>query len=396
MAIFTLAPENTFSARIKVIGIGGGGGNVVNTMISSGIEGVEFIAANTDSQALAHSMANLKLQLGEGRTRGLGAGADPEVGRQAALENATAIADAIKGADMVFITAGMGGGTGTGASPVVADIAKECGALTVGVVTKPFGFEGKRRMTQAKEGISRLKDAVDTLITIPNDRLLSIAGAQATVVQAFNMVDSVLVHAVRGISDLITNSGLINADFADVRTVMSEKGMALMGSGTREGENRAVLAAQDAISSPLLDNVSIEGARGVLINIRGSSSLTLSEVSEAATLVQEAAHEDANIIFGQVIDDQMKDSIQVTVIATAFGGTQDDQQHAPQHAGVVRMQPRTEPRQQQKKIDRDIPAFVRKERHELQATRVTRVAAGSDLGFDDEYDTPTFLRKQAD
>jgi cell division protein FtsZ len=396
MAIFTLAPENTFSARIKVIGIGGGGGNVVNTMISSGIEGVEFIAANTDSQALANSMANLKLQLGEGRTKGLGAGADPEVGRQAALENATAIADAIKGADMVFITAGMGGGTGTGASPVVADIAKECGALTVGVVTKPFGFEGKRRMTQAKEGISRLKDAVDTLITIPNDRLLSIAGAQATVVQAFNMVDSVLVHAVRGISDLITNSGLINADFADVRTVMSEKGMALMGSGTREGENRAVLAAQDAISSPLLDNVSIEGARGVLINIRGSSSLTLSEVSEAATLVQEAAHEDANIIFGQVIDDTMKDAIQVTVIATAFGGTQDDQQHAPQHAGVVRMQPRTEPRQQQKKIDRDIPAFVRKERHELQATRVTRVAAGSDLGFDDEYDTPTFLRKQAD
>lgn len=395
MATFRLAPENTFSARIKVIGVGGGGGNALNTMILSGIDGVEFIAANTDSQALSSSVAPLKLQLGEGRTRGLGAGADPEVGRQAALENSAAIADALKGADMVFVTAGMGGGTGTGASPVIADIAKELGALTVGVVTKPFSFEGKRRMSQAKEGIAKLKEAVDTLITIPNERLLSIAGAQATVVQAFGMVDNVLGHAVRGISDLITTSGLINADFADVRTIMSEKGMALMGSGSREGENRAVLAAQDAISSPLLDNISIEGAMGVLINIRGGSNLTLSEVSEAATLIQEAAHEDANIIFGQVIDDTLKDSIEVTVIATAFGEAKEQQPAAPQSAGVVQMH-RAEPRQQQREVDRDIPAFVRKEQHELQATRVTRVAAGSDLGLDDEYDTPTFLRKQAD
>jgi len=389
MAKFALESEDTFKARIKVIGVGGGGGNAVNTMIAAGIDGVEFIAANTDSQALKTSNAQVKVQLGEGLTRGLGAGADPEIGRQAALENTSAIADVISNADMIFVTAGMGGGTGTGASPVIAQIARECGALTVGVVTKPFGFEGKRRLTQANEGIDELREAVDTLITIPNDRLLSIAGANATVLEAFGMVDDVLGQAVRGISELITTSGIINVDFADVRTVMSEKGMALMGTGIREGDNRAVLAAQDAVSSPLLDNVSIEGARGVLINVRGPADLTLAEVNEAACLIQESAHEDANIIFGQVIDPQMQGAVQVTVIATAFGQAHSE---APS-LDVVRMSAERERREPA--VDREVPAFIRKERGEVQAVRVTRVA-GSDLELEDEYDIPTFLRKQAD
>jgi cell division protein FtsZ len=393
MPKFQLEPEDLFSARIKVVGVGGGGGNVLNTMIASGIDGVDFIAANTDAQALAVNGAVTKVQLGEGLTRGLGAGADPDIGRQAALENTSAIADALAHADMVFITAGMGGGTGTGASPVIAQVAKECGALTVGVVTKPFGFEGKRRMAQAKEGISNLRDSVDTLITIPNDRLLSIAGANATLIEAFSMVDDVLGQAVRGISDLITTSGIINVDFADVRTVMSEKGMALMGTGMREGDNRAILAAQDAISSPLLDNVSIEGARGVLINVCGPADLTLSEVNEAATLIQEAAHEDANIIFGQVIDPRLQGTVQVTVIATAFGETQAEIPSL----DVVRMTKERETPQpiKAREPDRDVPTFIRKEQKELQSMRVTKVA-GSDMEFTDEYDIPTFLRKQAD
>jgi cell division protein FtsZ len=390
---FLLDQDNTFKARIKVVGIGGGGGNVLNTMISCGIDGVDFIAANTDAQSLRVNLAPTKVQLGVGLTRGLGAGADPEVGRQAAVENEGAIADALAGADMVFVTAGMGGGTGTGASAVVARIAKQVGALTVGVVTKPFGFEGKRRMNQAKQGIECLREEVDALIIIPNERLLSIAGNDATVMTAFRMVDDVLVQAVRGISDLINTTGYVNADFADVRRVMSEKGMALMGAGIREGENRAVLAAQDAISSPLLDNVSIEGARGVLINICGPSSMTLSEVNDAASLIQEAAHEDANIIFGQVIDDRMGNAVQVTVIATAFG----DSQGETQSLDVVRM-PERPVRQQPpapKTVDRDIPTFIRKEQDKTQAVRVTRVS-GSDVELEDEYDIPTFLRKQAD
>ncbi len=390
MVRFEIEDTQTFQARIKVVGVGGGGGNAINTMIASGIQGVDFIAANTDAQALRTNQAPVKLQLGAGLTRGLGAGANPEVGRQAALEDTGAIADALEGADMVFITAGMGGGTGTGASPVIARVARECGALTVGVVTKPFSFEGKRRMRQALEGIEELRQEVDTLITIPNERLLSIAGKNASFLDAFRMADDVLRQAVQGISDLITTAGVINVDFADVRTVMSEKGLALMGTGVRSGENRAVLAAQDAISSPLLDNVSIEGARGVLINITGPSSLTLAEVVEAATLIQEAAHEDANIIYGQVIDDRMEDRVSVTVIATGFGEVRPEA--APLE--VVRM---PQPKQQadNPRSDLDTPTYLRRRQNPENAVRLARVV-GSDLEVENEYDIPTFLRRQAD
>ncbi len=387
MAKFELEDTQVFQARIKVIGVGGGGGNAINTMIAAGIQGVDFLAANTDAQALKVNQAPLKIQLGGGLTRGLGAGANPEVGRQAALEDTSAIADAVDGADMVFITAGMGGGTGTGASPVIARVARECGALTVGVVTRPFAFEGKRRMRQAQEGIEELRQEVDTLITIPNDRLLSIAGKGTSFLDAFRMVDDVLRQAVQGISDLITTAGVINVDFADVRTVMSEKGMALMGTGVRSGENRAVLAAQDAISSPLLDNVSIEGARGVLINITGPSELALAEVIEAATLIQEAAHEDANIIYGQVIDDHLGDQVAVTVIATGFGEAKAETSPLE----VIRMPKAEEP----KPVDMDVPTFLRRRKESPTAVRVSRVV-GSDLEVEDEYDIPTFLRKQAD
>ncbi|MBI5017997.1 MAG: cell division protein FtsZ [Deltaproteobacteria bacterium] len=389
MAKFDIDTPACFNARIKVIGCGGGGGNALNTMMSLGVGGVDFIAANTDAQALRCNLAPVKIQLGSSLTRGLGAGADPGVGRQAALEDTSAVADVIAGADMVFITAGMGGGTGTGASPIVARIAKECGALTVGVVTKPFQFEGKRRMRLAKEGIDELREAVDTLITIPNDRLLSIAGKNTSIIEAFRMVDDVLCRAVKGISDLITTSGIINVDFADVRTIMSEKGMALMGTGTRSGDNRAVLAAQDAVSSPLLDNLSIEGARGVLINITGPSTMTLAEVTEAAGLIQETAHEDANIIFGQVIDDAMGDAVSVTVIATGFGDAKADAMPLE----VVRMA-----KVEEEAVDRDVPAFLRKKKDPFAGPSISRVSrvVNSDIEFDDEYDIPTFLRRQAD
>jgi cell division protein FtsZ len=309
-------------ARIKVVGVGGGGGNAVNTMIASGLPGVEFIAANTDMQALGASLATTKIQLGAQLTKGLGAGANPEIGRQAALEDSEVIRDQLAGADMVFITGGMGGGTGTGGAPVVARIAKELGALTVAVVTKPFQFEGKKRMRQADEGMRELKDAVDTLIAIPNQRLLAIAGRNTSLLETFKKADDVLLQAVRGISDLITVHGLINLDFADVRTIMAEMGMAMMGAGNASGENRAVEAAQKAIASPLLEDISIHGARGVLINITGSHDLSLHEVNEAATLIQEEAHDDANIIFGAVIDERMGDEIRITVIATGFGDAQ--------------------------------------------------------------------------
>jgi cell division protein FtsZ len=310
------------SARIKVIGIGGGGGNAVNTMINAGLPGVEFIAANTDAQALRVNLSPIKVQLGEKITKGLGAGANPQVGRKAAEEDIERIREYITGADMVFITAGMGGGTGTGGAPVVARLAKELGALTVGVVTKPFGFEGRKRRRQAEEGISALSAAVDTLITIPNDRLLSVAGQKTTMLDAFRKADDVLLNAVQGISDLITIPGLINVDFADVRTIMKEMGRALMGTGRAQGERRAIEAAQQAISSPLLEDVSITGATGILINITGGPDLTLFEVNEASTLIQEAAHEDANIIFGSVIDANLVDEVRITVIATGFDRTQ--------------------------------------------------------------------------
>src|SRR4051794_32935707 len=310
--------SRTYNARIKVIGVGGSGGNAINTMIHFGLEGVEFVTVNTDAQALGSNAAAEKIAIGQNVTRGLGAGADPERGRKAALEDVNRLKEIVMGADMVFVTAGMGGGTGTGAAPVIAQLARESGALTVGVVTKPFKFEGPRRKRQAEHGIEALAAAVDTLITIPNDRLLSIAGQKTTMLDAFRKADDVLLNAVQGISDLVTVSGLINVDFADVRTIMKEMGRALMGTGRASGERRAIEAAQQAISSPLLEDVSITGATGILINITGGPDLTLFEVNEAATLIQEAAHEDANIIFGSVIDANLIDEVRITVIATGF------------------------------------------------------------------------------
>ena len=307
-------------AKIKVVGVGGGGGNALNTMILAGLTGVDFIAANTDCQALQHNRGTTKIQIGAQVTKGLGAGANPELGRQAALEDKEAIARALEGADMVFVTAGMGGGTGTGAAPVIADIARSMGALTVGVVTKPFVFEGKRRLKQAEAGISELKNAVDTLITIPNQRLLAVADERTTLLETFKKADEVLLNAVRGISDLITIGGLINVDFADVRTIMTNMGVALMGTGAGSGDGRALLAARQAVESPLLEDVAIDGATGILINITGGSNMTLYEVNQACSLIQEAAHEDANIIFGSVIDDSMGELLKITVIATGFAG----------------------------------------------------------------------------
>jgi cell division protein FtsZ len=314
------APQN-YLAVIKVVGIGGGGVNAINRMIEVGLKGVEFIAINTDAQALLMSDADVKLDVGRELTRGLGAGANPEVGKKAAEDHAEEIEEVIKGADMVFVTAGEGGGTGTGGAPVVARIARALGALTIGVVTRPFTFEGRRRATQAEEGIAELREEVDTLIVIPNDRLLSISAPGATVLDAFKSADQVLLSGVQGITDLITTPGLINLDFADVKSVMSEAGSALMGIGSARGENRATAAAEMAISSPLLE-ASIDGARGVLLSISGGSDLGLFEINEAAQLVSEAAHQDANIIFGAVIDDGLADEVRVTVIAAGFDGGQ--------------------------------------------------------------------------
>jgi len=310
--------DDVSHAKILVIGVGGGGGNAVNTMISGNLDGVEFVVANTDMQALEANMAPHKIQLGNALTKGLGAGANPDVGRRSAEESMQSIADLISGADMVFVTAGMGGGTGTGAAPVIAQIARDCGALTVGVVTKPFGFEGKKRNKQAVEGIARLEQAVDTLIVIPNNRLLALVGQQTSMVEAFRKADSVLLNAVQGISDLMTVPGLINVDFADVRTIMKDMGRALMGTGVGTGKRRATEAAEMAISSPLLEDVNIEGATGILINITGGPDLTLHEVNEASSLIQQAAHEDANIIFGSVIDPNLSEEVRITVIATGF------------------------------------------------------------------------------
>ncbi len=317
--MFEMVEPIDSGARIKAIGIGGGGNNAINTMIDEGLKGVDFIAANTDSQALDASRAEIKVQIGDSLTKGLGAGANPEVGRRAAMEDKERIREYLTGADMVFITAGMGGGTGTGGAPVIAGVAREVGALTVGVVTKPFVFEGKRRMYQAEEGIRELKDKVDTLVVIPNQRLLSIAGQSTTLLETFKVADSVVTQAVRGIAGLIVTPGLINLDFADVRTVMKEMGFALMGAASAKGENRAVEAAQQAISSPLLEDVSIAGARGVLINVTGGPDTSLFEVNEAATLIQGEAHEEATIIFGAVIDETLEEEIRITVIATGFG-----------------------------------------------------------------------------
>ena len=309
-------PQN-YLAVIKVVGVGGGGVNAVNRMIDAGLKGVEFVAVNTDAQALLMSDADVKLDIGRDLTRGLGAGSDPEVGRQAAEDHRDEIQAALDGADMVFITAGKGGGTGTGAAPVIAEIARDVGALTIGVVTRPFGFEGRRRAVQAEQGIQRLKENVDTQIVIPNDRLLTVSDEKTSVLNAFKMADEVLLQGVQGITDLITTPGLINTDFADVKMIMSDAGSALMGIGYASGEGRALAAARAAISSPLLE-ASIEGARGILLNISGGSDLGLFEVNEAAEVIHGVAHPDANIIFGAVIDDEMGDDVRVTVIAAGF------------------------------------------------------------------------------
>ena len=304
-------------AKIKVIGVGGGGGNAVNRMIDAGVEGIEFIVANTDLQALRMSRAPVKLQLGVKLTNGLGAGANPEVGRKAALEDSDKIIEALEGADMVFVTTGLGGGTGTGAAPIIASLASEMGALTVAVVTKPFSFEGKRRMTQAEKGIAELMESVDTTIVIPNEKLLAVA-ENAGFFESFRIADDILRQGVQGISDIITIPGIINRDFADVKTIMAGMGYAVMGTATASGQNRTTEAARRAIASPLLEAGAIDGARGILINITGSASLKLAEVQQACTIIQSAAHEDANIIFGAVMDEKMKDTVKITVIATGF------------------------------------------------------------------------------
>jgi cell division protein FtsZ len=316
-------------AKIKVIGVGGGGGNAVNRMIDAGVEGIEFIAANTDLQALRMSRAPVKLQLGVKLTNGLGAGANPEVGRKAALEDSDKIIEALEGADMVFVTTGLGGGTGTGAAPIIASLASEMGALTVAVVTKPFSFEGKRRMTQAEKGIAELMDSVDTTIVIPNEKLLSVA-EDAGFFESFRIADDILRQGVQGISDIITIPGIINRDFADVKTIMARMGYAVMGTATASGQNRTLEAARRAIASPLLEAGAIDGARGILINITGSASLKLAEVQQACTIIQSASHEDANIIFGAVMDEKMKDAVKITVIATGFREVPRTQHRSPE------------------------------------------------------------------
>jgi cell division protein FtsZ len=380
--MFYMDESNGFSAKLKVVGIGGGGCNAVNNMVEAGLQGVEFVAVNTDVQSLNANKASVKIQIGTKLTRGLGAGANPEVGRQAALEDAEQIAEALKGADMVFLTCGLGGGTGTGASPVIAEVSKEMGALTVAVVTKPFAFEGKMRNFQAEDGLGKLKSQVDTLITIPNQRLLSVGGKHMTIKDAFVKADEVLLHAVRSISDLIISDGYVNVDFKDVQTVMREKGLAIMGVGMSSGDRRAVEAAQKAISSPLLEDVTIHGARGVLINVTGSSNMTLHEVNEASTLIQEQAHEEAHVIWGLVFDESMEESVRITVIATGF----EEQTAVPEE--------RPERRAEKLFEDESMPSYM-KRNVKVDMRDVRPKPINFDLD-DDRYDIPTFLRKQAD
>ncbi len=341
--------------RIKVVGVGGGGGNAINNMIDRGIAGVEFLVANTDVQALDLNKAPSRLQLGKGSTKGLGAGAKPDVGAGAAKESIDRIEELLQGADMVFVAAGMGGGTGTGAAPIIADVARRQGALTVGVVTKPFAFEGARRRKQGERGIEALKQAVDTLIIVPNDRLLSMCSKDTSMLDAFKMADQVLFNAVKGISDIITQQGVINVDFADAVSVMSAQGLALMGIGRGSGEKRALDAVQAAISSPLLEEVSIDGATGILVNVTGGPSLTLHEVNEAIALIEDAAHEDANIIFGYVVDETMGDDVAITVIATGFerGRTRDE-------VNVMASENNAQgPQAAQQRVDQDVPTYIR-------------------------------------
>jgi cell division protein FtsZ len=385
--MFYMDETNGFSAKLIVVGVGGGGCNALNNMVDAGVQGVEFIAVNTDVKSLSTCKAPLKIQIGTKLTEGLGAGANPEVGKKSALEDMDKIKDHLKGAHMVFITCGLGGGTGTGASPVIAEIAKEVGALTVAIATKPFAFEGKNRMSQAENGVLQLKGRVDSLITIPNQRLLSIGGRHMTIMEAFLKADEVLLNAVRSISDLIVGSGHVVVDFADVKTIMCERGMAIMGIGEAEGENRAREAAQKAISSPLLEDISIHGARGVLINVTGNTDMTLNEVSEASTLIQEQAHEEAKIIWGLVYDEHMQDSIRITVIATGFEEqVQTDEETTDTYAHGRLFD------------EQNIPSFMKKKvaiDYKVDYKEIKTKSDSVDID-DDRYDIPTFLRKQAD
>lgn len=377
------------SAKIKVIGVGGGGGNAVNTMIDCELHGIDFIVANTDAQALRMSKAPVKIQIGSQLTKGLGAGADPSVGKDAAAENREQLAEVLAGADMIFIAAGLGGGTGTGAAPVIADVAKEMGALTVGVVTKPFTREGKLRLSKAESGVRELKKHVDSLVIIPNDRLLGLAGKSMSILDAFKPSDDVLRQAVQGISDLITTSGLINVDFADVKAIMSERGMAMMGIGMASGENRAVEAATKAISSPLLEDIDISGAKGVLVNITGSSSMTMDEFDAASRVIHEKVHEDANIIVGLVIDESMNDQVKITAIATGFGDRFDIEKVEKGKADLrsVALHGETE------EVNREIPAYKRIERTPREVPAKQKAFF---VDEEDQYDIPTFLRKSVD
>ncbi len=372
--------ETRDNAKIKVIGLGGGGSNAINRMMEARFTGVEFIVANTDSQALRASPAPHKIQLGARLTQGLGAGADPEVGKNAALEDREQIKKLLEGADMVFVTAGLGGGTGTGSAPIVAATAKEMGILTVAVVTKPFAFEGRRRSQQADAGLAELRGVVDTLITIPNQRLLAVVDRGTPLIEAFKVADTVLLQAVQGISDLILVPGLINLDFADVRTIMAGMGMALMGAGVGKGEHRALDAAQKAVASPLLDETSIDGARAILINFTGGSDLSLHEVEEAARIVQEAAHEEAHIIFGAVIDPSLQDEVRITVIATGFSERKESSQ--PPGKVVDLPRPARPGVPTTKDWRRRVPADIR--------------AEGDGEPTEEDLDVPAFLRRQAD
>ncbi len=381
--------EDNLQARIKVVGVGGAGGNAVNTMIGAGLAGVDFVATNTDAQALGANLAETKLQLGD---RGLGAGADPELGRKCAEESRERLREQLESADMVFVTAGLGGGTGTGGAPVVADVAKEIGALTVAVVTKPFLFEGSVRARQAEIGIDALHDVVDTLITIPNSRLLEMAGADTSIRDAFRLADEVLLNAVQGISDLITVNGMINLDFADVRTTMNEMGMALMGTGRAKGDNRAVTAAQQAISNPLLEDLSIKGVKGVLLNVTGGPNMTLHEVNQAAMLIQEQAHDEANIIFGSVINEEMDEEIRVTVIATGLSDrtrVRRRELHEDALDNVTPLRPPT--REDGDAVDLGPESLA-------ESTLETDEAAEDEFisPFDEEFDVPAFIRKTRD
>ena len=395
-------------AKIKVIGVGGGGTNAVNRMISAQVEGVEFVVANTDLQALRISQAPVKIQLGVKLTNGLGAGANPEVGKKAALEDADKILEALEGADMVFVTAGLGGGTGTGAAPIIASLASELGALVVAVVTKPFSFEGKRRLTQADRGLAELIDSVDTLIVIPNEKLLAVA-QDAGFFESFRVADDILRQGVQGISDIITIPGIINRDFADVRTIMAEMGYAVMGTATGRGEHRAVMAAQQAIASPLLEAGAIDGARGILINITGSSSLRLAEVNEASTIIQSAAHEDANIIFGAVLDEKMKDEVKITVIATGFKTDAPGRRERSSSAANAIAQTRSASAYQTAPAQKAAPSTPevrppvassqrtagqapQRENSSIETLRNT-VTSGVEQ---DDLDVPAFIRKRAD